>query len=120
MRRKENAMKYQQAKSSATTDYLTGLPNARSLFLHLDSEIARCKRGGVPLHVLRSRFPRSPFREAAREVTLIHTTLVGNDSVFGRDSLPLSELFLDTRGKCCGADRFRHGPIGLEHGRELR
>jgi diguanylate cyclase (GGDEF)-like protein len=25
-------------------DYLTGLPNARSLFLHLDSEIARCKR----------------------------------------------------------------------------
>jgi GAF domain-containing protein len=28
----ENAMKYRQAESSATTDYLTSLPNARSLF----------------------------------------------------------------------------------------
>src|SRR5262249_8871485 len=40
----ENALKYQQAESSATTDYLTGLPNARSLFLQLDRELARCKR----------------------------------------------------------------------------
>jgi len=40
----ENALKYQQAQSSATTDHLTGLPNARSLFLHLDGELARCKR----------------------------------------------------------------------------
>jgi diguanylate cyclase (GGDEF)-like protein/putative nucleotidyltransferase with HDIG domain len=48
----ENALKYQQAESSATTDYLTGLPNARSLFLHLDSELARCKRTGGGLAVL--------------------------------------------------------------------
>jgi diguanylate cyclase (GGDEF)-like protein/putative nucleotidyltransferase with HDIG domain len=40
----ENALKYRIAESSATTDYLTGLPNARSLFLQLDREIARCKR----------------------------------------------------------------------------
>src|SRR3981081_3963044 len=40
----ENALKYQQAESSATTDYLTGLPNARSLFLHLAQEVARCRR----------------------------------------------------------------------------
>jgi diguanylate cyclase (GGDEF)-like protein/putative nucleotidyltransferase with HDIG domain len=40
----ENAIKYQAAADSATVDYLTGLPNARSLFLHLDSEISRCKR----------------------------------------------------------------------------
>lgn len=40
----ENALKYRQAESSATTDYLTGLPNARSLFLHLDSELSRCRR----------------------------------------------------------------------------
>ena len=40
----ENALKYQQAESSATTDYLTGLPNARSLFVHLSRELARCKR----------------------------------------------------------------------------
>src|SRR5216683_408378 len=42
----ENALKYQQAESSATTDYLTGLPNARSLFLHLTQELARCQRSG--------------------------------------------------------------------------
>jgi diguanylate cyclase (GGDEF)-like protein/putative nucleotidyltransferase with HDIG domain len=40
----ENAVKYQAAADSATTDYLTGLPNARSLFLQLDAEVARCKR----------------------------------------------------------------------------
>ncbi len=40
----ENALKYEQAESSATTDYLTGLPNARSLFLHLDRELSRCRR----------------------------------------------------------------------------
>lgn len=40
----ENALKYAQAEDYATTDYLTGLPNARSLFLQLDRELARCKR----------------------------------------------------------------------------
>ncbi|HEY3444630.1 MAG TPA: diguanylate cyclase [Paludibaculum sp.] len=39
----ENALRYRQAETSATIDYLTELPNARSLFLHLDSEIARCR-----------------------------------------------------------------------------
>ena len=48
----ENALKYQTAENSATTDYLTGLPNARSLFLHLDSELARCKRLQTPLAVV--------------------------------------------------------------------
>ncbi len=48
----ENALKYQQAESSATTDYLTGLPNARSLFLQLDRELARCKRDNVSLTVM--------------------------------------------------------------------
>jgi diguanylate cyclase (GGDEF)-like protein len=47
----ENALKYRLAEDSATTDYLTGLPNARSLFLHLDREIARCKRSKLPLAV---------------------------------------------------------------------
>jgi len=45
----ENALKYEQAESSATTDYLTGLPNARSLFLQLDHELARCKRENLNL-----------------------------------------------------------------------
>ncbi|MBZ5566837.1 MAG: diguanylate cyclase [Acidobacteriia bacterium] len=48
----ENALKFQQAQSSATTDYLTGLPNARSLFLHLDGEVARCKRTGTQVGVM--------------------------------------------------------------------
>ena len=48
----ENVLRYHQAESKATTDYLTGLPNARSLFLHLDAELARAKRSGSPLAVL--------------------------------------------------------------------
>jgi diguanylate cyclase (GGDEF)-like protein/putative nucleotidyltransferase with HDIG domain len=48
----ENAMKYEQAESSAVTDYLTGLPNARSLFLQLDRELARCKRDNKTLTVM--------------------------------------------------------------------
>src|SRR5271167_2879987 len=48
----ENAMKYEQAESSAVTDYLTGLPNARSLFLQLDREMARCKRDNKTLTVM--------------------------------------------------------------------
>ena len=48
----ENALKYEQAESSATTDYLTGLPNARSLFLQLDRELARCKRDGSSVVVM--------------------------------------------------------------------
>jgi diguanylate cyclase (GGDEF)-like protein/putative nucleotidyltransferase with HDIG domain len=48
----ENALKYEQAESSATTDYLTGLPNARSLFLQLDRELARCKRDNASLTLM--------------------------------------------------------------------
>jgi len=48
----ENALKYQQAESSATTDYLTGLPNARSLFVQLDRDLARCKRDQSSLTVM--------------------------------------------------------------------
>jgi len=48
----ENALKYQQAESSATTDYLTGLPNARSMFLQLGREVSRAKRTGTKLTVM--------------------------------------------------------------------
>src|SRR6202008_3312635 len=48
----ENALKYQQAENSATTDFLTELPNARSLFLELDKELARCKRESTSLTVM--------------------------------------------------------------------
>ncbi len=40
----ENAIRFEKAEASATTDNLTGLPNARSLFQRLETEVARCKR----------------------------------------------------------------------------
>jgi diguanylate cyclase (GGDEF)-like protein len=48
----ENALKYRQAENSATNDYLTGLPNARALSLHLEPELARCKREHSTLAVM--------------------------------------------------------------------
>jgi diguanylate cyclase (GGDEF)-like protein/putative nucleotidyltransferase with HDIG domain len=48
----ENALRFRQVESSATTDFLTGLPNARSLFLQLDAELARGRREQNPLAVL--------------------------------------------------------------------
>ncbi len=48
----ENALKYQQAESSATTDFLTGLPNARSLFVHLAQEVTRVRRMKSTLAVM--------------------------------------------------------------------
>jgi len=48
----ENALKYEQAESSATTDYLTGLPNARSMFLQLGRELTRAKRTNGSLTVM--------------------------------------------------------------------
>jgi diguanylate cyclase (GGDEF)-like protein/putative nucleotidyltransferase with HDIG domain len=48
----ENSMMYQQANVSATIDYVTGVPNARSLFMHLDSELSRCSRTSEPLTVI--------------------------------------------------------------------
>ena len=48
----ENALKYEQAEISATTDALTGLANARSLFLHLDAELARARRASGKVAVV--------------------------------------------------------------------
>jgi diguanylate cyclase (GGDEF)-like protein/putative nucleotidyltransferase with HDIG domain len=48
----ENVLKYRQAESSATSDYLTGLPNARALFMYLDRELTRCKRENSGLAVM--------------------------------------------------------------------
>jgi len=48
----ENALLYQTVERSATTDYMTNLPNARSLFMRLDSELSRCKRTSIPFAVM--------------------------------------------------------------------
>lgn len=48
----ENALRFRQAESSATTDYLTSLPNARSLFLQLDQELSQGRQAKEPLAVI--------------------------------------------------------------------
>ncbi len=48
----ENALRYRQVEASAVTDQLTGLPNARSLFLHLDNELSRSRRSAAPVAVM--------------------------------------------------------------------
>jgi diguanylate cyclase (GGDEF)-like protein/putative nucleotidyltransferase with HDIG domain len=48
----ENSLQFEKAQDSASTDFLTGLPNARSICAHLGSELARSERGGQPLAVL--------------------------------------------------------------------
>ncbi len=39
----QNALNYCRVESSAETDFLTGLPNARRLFLQLETELTRCR-----------------------------------------------------------------------------
>jgi len=48
----ENALQYERAQDTASTDFLTDLPNARSICVHLEKEIARSRRHGAPLAVL--------------------------------------------------------------------
>ena len=40
----ENALKFREAESSATVDYLTGMANARALSIHMEQELERCGR----------------------------------------------------------------------------
>lgn len=48
----EDEFKTRGVEDSAPTDLLTGLPNGRSLFIHLDGEIARSERSNDPLAVI--------------------------------------------------------------------
>jgi len=48
----ENTSQYQAAQTSAQTDQLTGLPNVRPLFVHIDQELARCKSAGGSLTIV--------------------------------------------------------------------
>jgi diguanylate cyclase (GGDEF)-like protein/putative nucleotidyltransferase with HDIG domain len=48
----ENALSQRLLETSITTDYLTNLPNARSLFLSLDHEVSRAGRTGTSLAVV--------------------------------------------------------------------
>ena len=48
----ENSLRFRQVEDSATTDFLTGLPNGRSLFVYLEHQVNRANRAGTPLSVL--------------------------------------------------------------------
>jgi diguanylate cyclase (GGDEF)-like protein/putative nucleotidyltransferase with HDIG domain len=48
----ENALQFERAQDTASTDFLTGLPNARSICIQLEQEIARSRRNGNSLAVL--------------------------------------------------------------------
>ncbi|HJZ65054.1 MAG TPA: HD domain-containing phosphohydrolase [Candidatus Acidoferrum sp.] len=48
----ENAIQFERAQDTASTDFLTGLPNARSICVQVEHEIARCRRNGNSLAVL--------------------------------------------------------------------
>jgi diguanylate cyclase (GGDEF)-like protein len=47
-----SSLKHDQTAEVSNTDELTGLPNARALFLHLDAEIARCMRSDATLGIV--------------------------------------------------------------------
>lgn len=47
-----NALKHQQTAVSAATDDLTGLPNAKSLFAHLENRLIQARQEGASLSVL--------------------------------------------------------------------
>ena len=48
----QNSLLYRQATAASATDSLTGLPNARSLFMHLDAELSRCTRTSQPMTIM--------------------------------------------------------------------
>jgi diguanylate cyclase (GGDEF)-like protein/putative nucleotidyltransferase with HDIG domain len=48
----QNALQFDRAQRHAVTDELTGLPNARSLYLELERELAHCRRSGTGMSVL--------------------------------------------------------------------
>ena len=48
----QNALHYRRAETNAETDFLTGLPNARRLFLQLETELDSCRSEGRGLGVV--------------------------------------------------------------------
>ena len=48
----QNSLHYRRAESNAETDYLTGLPNARRLFLQLETELSTCRDAGSGVAVV--------------------------------------------------------------------
>jgi diguanylate cyclase (GGDEF)-like protein len=68
----QNALSFHRASSDAETDFLTSLPNARRLFLQLETELIHCRQnnGGLAVIVCDLR--------SFREVNDLHGHLAGN------------------------------------------
>jgi diguanylate cyclase (GGDEF)-like protein/putative nucleotidyltransferase with HDIG domain len=47
-----NSLQYRRAEDTSMTDFLTGLPNARSLFEHMEQQVAVCRKTGASMSVL--------------------------------------------------------------------
>ncbi|MCA1592710.1 MAG: sensor domain-containing diguanylate cyclase, partial [Acidobacteria bacterium] len=47
-----NAMQHAEAESHALTDTLTGLPNARAMYLRFEQEASRARRTGQPFQIV--------------------------------------------------------------------
>ncbi|HKG15286.1 MAG TPA: diguanylate cyclase [Pyrinomonadaceae bacterium] len=47
-----NAMSHAEAESNALTDNLTGLPNARAMYMRFEEEASRARRSGKPFQVV--------------------------------------------------------------------
>jgi diguanylate cyclase (GGDEF)-like protein/putative nucleotidyltransferase with HDIG domain len=48
----QNALHFRRAEFDAETDFLTELPNARALFVHLETELKRCVESGEPMGII--------------------------------------------------------------------
>jgi diguanylate cyclase (GGDEF)-like protein/putative nucleotidyltransferase with HDIG domain len=89
-----NALRFQQAETSATTDGLTGLPNAKALFLQLNNEISRAESSGSRLTVLVSdldgfklvndRFGHLEGNNVLRTVAAKFSAMCGDSSYVAR------------------------------------
>jgi diguanylate cyclase (GGDEF)-like protein/putative nucleotidyltransferase with HDIG domain len=72
-----NSLKRERPPGVSNTDDLTGLPNARALFLHLDSEIVRCTLGASSLGMVVCDV------DGFREVNNRHGHIVGDQLLCG-------------------------------------
>ena len=48
----QNAIRFHRVETHAFTDFLTGLPNARQLFVQLEQDLGRARASGEPLSVV--------------------------------------------------------------------
>jgi len=95
----ENARNYEEARTLATTDGLTGLPNRRMLWAAFERELARAIRYGAPLSVIMVELDRfklyndthghlrgdDALREVARVLTQEHRAHVDVVARYGGD-----------------------------------